>query len=479
MNKLVYLFELDSVRETEVEIIEGQRAIFNEILKNGNYVALSLNQLVDSHAFTRLTADEKVFPYILALFEAGALRVSLYGGMTTPSKYMQNSLDKCSDSNDNFKFTSLPIKKEEKGKIKMLKDALVNSDLSEIKEHITKLKEDIRNGTECDQNIIELKDYEHLLKHIELILKISLNETSNIPKKPKSERGYMWFMQKIKAVASGIKVDSEVWNANLNKVMEALDEIQRKIETENIRIEEENRKNALLSSKASDIEYKELKKIDIINRTNWLDRVFIDDKSLKFAVEMIIHLCYNYTIEESISGATKHYNDSEFEKSFLSDVQKRIQDCLDIYEQKAACKHQKPLKVSEWKRLRRIVDIRKSATVETGVYEDTYKSDRKRWHSLILKEFFKSLGLIAVYIVLFFVVEMFLSLCENLFMPFLSALTFSDVITKLLTVLLFGILSSLLSKKIPDILECFVRIEWGIADVFMVYGGKYDSYRQY
>ena len=36
--KYVYLFELDSVRKTDEDIIEGQKAIYNEIVQQGNIV---------------------------------------------------------------------------------------------------------------------------------------------------------------------------------------------------------------------------------------------------------------------------------------------------------------------------------------------------------------------------------------------------------------------------------------------------------
>lgn len=39
MSKYVYLFELDSVRKTDGEIIAGQAALYDEIVINGNIVA--------------------------------------------------------------------------------------------------------------------------------------------------------------------------------------------------------------------------------------------------------------------------------------------------------------------------------------------------------------------------------------------------------------------------------------------------------
>lgn len=50
--KYVYLFELDSVRKTDEDIIEGQKAIYNEIVQQGNIVVMTYNQLVDSRGFS-------------------------------------------------------------------------------------------------------------------------------------------------------------------------------------------------------------------------------------------------------------------------------------------------------------------------------------------------------------------------------------------------------------------------------------------
>ena len=36
MREYVYLFELDSVRKTDEEIIAGQKALYSEIVNNGN-----------------------------------------------------------------------------------------------------------------------------------------------------------------------------------------------------------------------------------------------------------------------------------------------------------------------------------------------------------------------------------------------------------------------------------------------------------
>lgn len=55
MNKSVYLYELDSVRNSKEEIQYAQERMFREIILNGNQVILTMNQLADSvHFLLRL-----------------------------------------------------------------------------------------------------------------------------------------------------------------------------------------------------------------------------------------------------------------------------------------------------------------------------------------------------------------------------------------------------------------------------------------
>ena len=63
MREYVYLFELDSVRKTDEEIIAGQKALYNEIVNNGNIVVLTYNQLVDSRGFFSLLKDSEYQKY--------------------------------------------------------------------------------------------------------------------------------------------------------------------------------------------------------------------------------------------------------------------------------------------------------------------------------------------------------------------------------------------------------------------------------
>ena len=126
--KYVYLFELDSVRKTDEEILEGQKALYNEIVVNGNIVVLTYNQLVDSRGFFSLLADPKYYNNILELFKRGAIRISQFGDIRTVSQYLINS----TESDKQFIYSALPLKGSQKRLLALVRRSLMYSDLSEI-----------------------------------------------------------------------------------------------------------------------------------------------------------------------------------------------------------------------------------------------------------------------------------------------------------------------------------------------------------
>ena len=65
MNKLVYLYELDSTRISPWEIDRGRKALYEEIVMRGNRVVLTFQQLTDSKIFLELLKDKKDFEIIV------------------------------------------------------------------------------------------------------------------------------------------------------------------------------------------------------------------------------------------------------------------------------------------------------------------------------------------------------------------------------------------------------------------------------
>lgn len=133
MREFVYLFELDSVRKTDEEIISGQKALYNEIVNNGNIVILTYNQLVDSRGFFSLLVDEAYQNNLIKLFENGAIRISQYGDKRSLSQYLINSVA----SEKEFIYSALPLKSTQRRLLALIKRSLQYSDLSEIYEYYT------------------------------------------------------------------------------------------------------------------------------------------------------------------------------------------------------------------------------------------------------------------------------------------------------------------------------------------------------
>ena len=98
MNKLVYLFELDSVRTSPYEINLGQKAMYDEIVIKGNTVVLTFNQLTDSKVFLCALENEKYRDHIIELFKLGRIKISLFGKYRTASQYIIKAIEKCIDN---------------------------------------------------------------------------------------------------------------------------------------------------------------------------------------------------------------------------------------------------------------------------------------------------------------------------------------------------------------------------------------------
>lgn len=162
MPRKVYLFELDSVRNSEEEITKAQERLYEEITLNGSNVVLSFNQLTDSPAFLSLLNDENSYQSIVALFKEGVLSVSLYGSIRTPVQYEVNSIEKCLSSSrkETYLFSGLPLAQEELYFLREVKRALEFSDdqrLAVDSMEIRAVQDALRCGEELEF-VFSLKD---------------------------------------------------------------------------------------------------------------------------------------------------------------------------------------------------------------------------------------------------------------------------------------------------------------------------------
>ncbi|MDD3403512.1 MAG: hypothetical protein PHQ72_09180 [Hespellia sp.] len=167
----VYLFELDSVRNFHSEIMIGQNALYEEIVKNGNTVVLSMNQLTDSRSFLSLLHEEKSFESIIKLFKMGAMKVSLYGNKRTASQYIQEAIQKRVEvESDAFIFSGLPVRCNDSEILHMIRHALQYSDLKRI--------DDYQKESGIDNEAAVLDKAIHILAAIQLELLSEVQEAA-------------------------------------------------------------------------------------------------------------------------------------------------------------------------------------------------------------------------------------------------------------------------------------------------------------
>ncbi len=488
MNKRVYLFELDSVRTGESDIIRGQRAIINEIAKNGNSVVLTLNQLSDSLAIADLIKNEKTYPYIISLFESGTLCVSLYGNKRTASQYMQQSLDKCVDMDgDKFIFSSLPIKAEDTYRVTLMKNALQYSDLSEITariEALTAAIADIDEKGQADaQNVkasleTELADMQYVLRYVKLMLTLSVTETSNLPPKA-TDYTLCKFLQTIRQLVRKRDISHPRWQNGYNSAQKLLDSTEKQMQAEG------------------------LSRAQINNRSNWLDRIIPKNETKgqaeaqltdeQYIAALIVNLAYNYTVEDSISGVSRHYDKKSIADTFKTELKSRIGEILaqdeTVYNKKAPTPRAWAgvARIGEYKKERKQRSVKKSAkkrspraSNEEKIYEAAFLRERIRWEFAMLGRLTRYSVVALFYIILFSAIEYVFSIFEGLASTWFIGLHISEFFTKVIVIILFGFCGSVISgaTKMPDIFQCVKNIALYIHDMTVVLGGKYESYRR-
>lgn len=314
MRKLVYLFELDSVRKTDKEIEIGQRALYEEIVGNGNIVVLTYNQLVDSRAFFSLLKDETYRSSLIKLFEEGWIRISQYGDNRTISKYLIDSLA----YERSFIYSGWPLKSTQKRLLALIKRSLTYSDLTEITDYIEDRKTDIELldlfiEVEQDSNRLIptrltkeqckeiLENLYHLLK---TVLLLSLIHTIYVNPKTDTNMTLSDFLKK--AFKLEMPSSDTLWN-------EAI-EILKSIGT---------------SSNDRSVYYHK-----ILNA--YKDSGAEDKRTYQYA-EAIVDLCYNYQLEYSVCNSSKHYNVDELSSdgpegmpTFGADFSMRLKQSWDI-----------------------------------------------------------------------------------------------------------------------------------------------------
>lgn len=283
--KYVYLFELDSVRKTDKEIIAGQKALYTEIVENGNIVVLTFNQLIDSRAFFSLFSISGYRESIMTLFEKGAIRITQFNKTKTVAQYWLNAMEE----GKQFIYSAIPLKYTQYELVDILRRSLMYSDLSELysytKEGWSKTTDELKKLFPKEN--LSVTEMQTVMKNLYFMVSVALklstmNEIYISPKKLE---------------------DKQKFYAVLNKVLMF-----------------ENSDNPLWERAVAEIKFLKAfkkKKLDRSAYLRELSRKFEESKwkrysDIQYAMD-IINNCYNYVCEISIQNISKHYNIEELE----------------------------------------------------------------------------------------------------------------------------------------------------------------------
>lgn len=449
---LVYLFELDSVRNSAEEIKIGQQALFEEIVINGNQVAISFNQLTDSESFLKMIEDENTYQDIISLFRCGALKVSRYGKFRTASQYIQNAIEKCvKENNDAFLFSGLPVKCTDKELLIEIKETLVYADLTRL--------EDMRD--QCEAGSEEWKRIDYIWKYIRMILILSMEKLAMNPAKETVRYSYMDYMERIRVICGETGLDI------MNRALDILSVCE-----EQLRAEDETL---------------------LYNRTNWvtlMDKMDADESV--FLSEALVDLCYNYTIEESIRDVSRHFKD---EAGFRIDFFERLKKYWEEYEKKIHFFHkgdgEKIPSIGKthsfWDTAVRLIDdtgfVRgNEAEEQVGcTYEEEYEKRKFVWKKERVRKLIKWFATAVVYIFIFYAVEKGLDYLEGYVIETTVNFRLNVILSGLLDTICFGVLGSWISDKLQlvDVLQSFRNIATGIQDIARIRKSpKQMSYRR-
>lgn len=468
--KQVYLFELDSVKKRDEQIITAQKALFDEIVCNGNCVVMSLNQLVDSRMILSMLNSEKYSSVLNFLFQYGYLKYSRYGDYRTPSQYIQRSIE---DRRD-FIYSALPVKSTQYRLCEMIKNALKNDDVSEIAESIEKQKkaaetldlfDECSDGKNRHADITKeeaIKSLEYICSFVKLTIDISISNDSFVPAIEYTEEyrpfSFMDFMD------LAVKFDC--------------------------RIEGYAQASAILKAVK---QYLEANNRALQSRSEWIkaiNRMKDPDNPIHYRLsECIVGLCYNYTVEYSIHNVSKHYETSSlfdqehasFKNDFLNRLELEWQDGADSgkYYLLEETNHfewfEETDGLPDWGLALRVLEKKKNdapgkddndvALYENNYYENRRKEKRKNYGNLFILLFAAvvSIGLIFGY-----------SNLEDIIVEhsdgYVARILENDILRSFVVFILAGVIGAAVENAfhISSLLDIMREIVSSVSDVFQL-----------
>ena len=198
----------------------------------------------------------------------------------------------------------------------------------------------------------------------------------------------------------------------------------------------------------------------------------------------MVDLCYNYTIEESISNVARHFEDRE---GFRRDLLNRFHQYWEEYCCKIHVFHKGDLEqiadiqVKEpfWDTAVRLVD--QNPPMYSGVYETGYNKRKREWKRVRSRKIGKWFATAFLYIVIFCLVEQMMGTIEESFLATTVNIKLNGIVSAILDTLCFGLLGSWVSEKfeLVDVLESVKNLGTGIKDIYRIHSApKQIAYRR-
>lgn len=496
MNELVYLFELDSVRNSPQEILLGQQALFREIALKGNRVVLSFNQLTDSESFLSAVRTPDLYPWILSLFSQGVMKYSrfapgsynkavdaerlsreltdcrqTYGELfwegalkedeilpsrspqrivRSGSHYVQNAVERCLNSSDErFLFSALPFRSNDKPALSAIRYALRYSDPSILDElHGVSAGSDPQGGEQ--KNAAGQKERLAFAKtYVELILRLSREPLAynppNLRPHPAMKEYLKWVLDRCKSEQPPRAFP--LWNL-LRQGAERLESLWPSVQGAGQLNDRSDWHAAFRKAAAAE-----------------------ENRTPLCMAEAIVDLCYNYTVEASIQGLA---HSCGTEEEFWPDFLRRLppyweegQRGVHAFLKPDSTEPVRPpaeKELPKWDTAARLV---RHVPGKNGTGTPSGGAGRglKSWKFCVASSLFVQIRSAAMYMVLFTAVSLVLDTIEDRFVS-LGEQVLNPYILPLVTIVVFGVLGSQISERfgLLDIWDSFKQFGAALRD---------------
>lgn len=474
MNTKVYLWELDSVRNSNAEAECAQRALYRELLERGNTVIVTFNQIADSRWMMPILKEEKYYDCLMELFRMGAIKVSHYKNIRTASHYIQNSLDKDLDGEGNvYLFSGMPIRADEQSLLKEIKYVLKYCDPEKLLEDRDAIQE------LCNQLTISVKPQEifHRItnQHSEYKNIQDVNALRERLMEDMERLNLIYRYMKLILLISQEKTSDNgpvAFSTSFSTVL------QRILNLDTKQVAQCGVKWAVLFGEAVE----EMKKgpQEENKRSSWYQVIDTwrvhedkDDRIRHDFEELLIDLCYNYTLESSIEGVASACDLSQentFFSSFLEHMDVYYENYCEGIHKVQDSKEEENLGQTVSLDWQLVVDIRRDICAFDARRHRLVRKNADNWEKKVKRtQIYTPLRDACIYGLLFCVLNVFVDWLTGGFesIPFIRYLLEAEgsiggvagVISMLLVgfveIVVFGVLSSLLANQfgIPDILD--------------------------